>query len=44
MTSTDSIDLKAKVSHESYQPSKVVICGDGDEFIRLEDKMFYRHE
>lgn len=44
MTSTDSIDLKAKVSHESYQPSKIVICGDGDEFIRLEDKMFYRHE
>lgn len=44
MTSTGSIELKAKVSHESYQPSKIVICGDGEELIRLGDKMFYRHE
>lgn len=42
--STDSIDLKARVSHESYPQSKIAICGDGEEFIRLGNKKFYRHE
>ena len=44
MTSTNSIELKANASHESYQPSKIVICGDGNELIRLGGKTFYRHE
>ncbi|CUM55308.1 uncharacterized protein AC631_02107 [Debaryomyces fabryi] len=44
MTSTESIELKGRTSHESYQPNKVSVCGDGDEFIIIGDKKFYRHE
>lgn len=44
MTSTDSIELKGRVSHESYQPNKIAVCGDGEEFIMIGDKKFYRHD
>lgn len=43
MTSTESIELKARTSHESH-PNKVTVCGDGEEFIIIGDKKYYRHE
>lgn len=44
MTSTESIELKDRTSHESFQPSKVKLCGDGEEFIIIGNKKYYRHE
>lgn len=44
MSPSESIELKARDSHESFQPSKVTFCGDGEQFIIIGDKKFYRHE
>lgn len=42
--SANSLDMKARGSHESFQPNQISVCGNGNEFIVLGNKTFYRHE